>query len=188
MAPEPVPAPKKSNLWRYLALIPVIGITVGVIVFRDKFQDLGAYGLPGIFLLSIVANATVIIPVPGVMLTSTMAAVFPPFWVAIAAGSGAALGEITGYLAGYTGQIAIENRARYARLVEWMKKYGPWAVLLLAFIPNPAFDMAGIVAGSLKMPLWRFLWYCWIGKVLKMLVFAYAGSSIFFWLERLFQK
>ncbi len=183
-----MPEIKKRTLWHYLALIPVIGITVGVIVFRDQFKNLEGYGLPGIFLLSIIANSTVIIPVPGVVLTTTMATVFPPFLVAIAAGSGAALGELTGYLAGYSGQIVIEGRARYVRLVEWMKKYGPWAVLLLAFIPNPAFDMAGIVAGSLKMTVWRFLWYCWIGKVLKMLVFAYAGSSIFFWVEKIFQK
>jgi len=182
-----MPETPKRKLWHYLALIPVIVITIGVFIFRDRFENLGAYGLPGIFLLSIIANSTVIIPVPGVMLTSTMAAVFPPFWVAIAAGSGAALGEITGYLAGFSGQIVIENRARYAKLVEWMKKYGPWAISLLAFIPNPAFDMAGIVAGTLKMPLHRFLIYCWIGKVLKMMVFAYAGSTIFYWLEQLFK-
>jgi membrane protein DedA with SNARE-associated domain len=67
-----------------------------------------------------------------------------------------------------------------------MKKYGGWTVLFLAFIPNPAFDMAGIVAGALKMPIKRFLIWCAIGKIMKMLVFAYAGSTIFSWLEKLF--
>lgn len=177
---------KRSKIIRLIALIPVIAITIGVFLLRDQIQNLKAYGLPGIFLLSILANATVIIPVPGVILTTTMGAVFPPFWVAIAAGSGAALGEITGYLAGYSGQIAIEHRPRYQQLVNWMRKYGDWTILVLAFIPNPAFDMAGIVAGALKMPLHRFLVWCWLGKILKMMVFAYAGAGIFYWLETLF--
>jgi membrane protein YqaA with SNARE-associated domain len=180
--------PTKGTQWRkLLALVPVVIVTVLIIVFRDKVKNLEGWGLPGIFLLSIIANATVIIPVPGVLLTTTMATVFPPVGVALAAGTGAALGEITGYLAGYSGQIVIENRKYYQRIVEWMKKYGNWTIVFLAFIPNPAFDMAGIVAGALKMPITKFLLWCWIGKFLKMLVFALAGSGIMYWLNNLFK-
>lgn len=177
---------RREVIKRLLFLLPVIIITAIVYIYRDKIQYFGAFGYPGIFVLSFIANSTIIIPIPGVMLTSTMAAVFNPIGVAFAAGLGAALGEITGYLAGYSGQIVIEGRPRYVKLVEWMKKYGGWTVLFLAFIPNPAFDMAGIVAGALKMPIKRFLIWCAIGKIMKMLVFAYAGSTIFSWLEKLF--
>jgi membrane protein YqaA with SNARE-associated domain len=177
---------KKRKYLQLLTLLPVILITVGIYLVHDHIPNLKAYGLPGIFLLSLIANATVILPVPGVVITTTMAAIFPPFSVALAAGSGAALGELTGYLAGYSGQVVIENRPRFAKLVEWMRKYGGWTILLLAFIPNPAFDMAGIVAGALKMPISRFLLWCWVGKVLKMLLFAYTGAGIFFWLEKIF--
>ena len=31
------------------------------------------------------------------------------------------------------------------------------------------------MAGAMKIPLYRFLIFCFIGKVLKMLVFAYGG-------------
>ncbi|HQF63663.1 MAG TPA: hypothetical protein PLT26_14275, partial [Anaerolineaceae bacterium] len=48
----------------------------------------------------------------------------------------------------------------------------------IAFIPNPLFDAAGMIAGALKMPLWRFLIYCWIGKCLKMLAFALGGAAL----------
>ncbi len=179
---------KKGIQWRkLLALVPVILVTISIFIFRDKLESLQALGLPGIFLLSILANATVIIPVPGVLLTSTMATVYPPLLVALAAGSGATIGEITGYIAGYSGQIAIENKPYYRRIVEWMKKYGGWTISFLAFIPNPAFDMAGIVAGALKMPITKFLLWCWVGKFLKMLAFALAGSGVFYWLNQLFK-
>ena len=107
-----------------------------------------------------------------------MGAVFNPFWVAVAAGSGAAIGELTGYLAGFSGQIILDRREFYDRMVELMRKYGDVVVLVLAFIPNPVFDLAGMAAGMLKLPVGRFLLWCSIGKILKMLVFSYTGASI----------
>lgn len=167
-----------KNILRGLALAFVITVTILLVINRDRVQELEGYGYPGIFLVSLLANATLILPVPGVLVTSAMGAVFNPFWVAIAAGSGAALGEISGYLAGFSGQVVAEKTSAYSNMEIWMKKYGDWAVLVLAFVPNPLFDMAGIIAGALKMPLLRFLLWCWIGKVLKMMLFAYGGASI----------
>ena len=99
--------------------------------------------------------------------------------MAIAAGVGATLGEITGYLAGFSGQIIIDRRDWYERLTGWMGKYGSLTVFVMAFIPNPIFDLAGMAAGMLKVPLPQFLFWCLLGKLLKMLVFAYSGSSIY---------
>jgi uncharacterized membrane protein YdjX (TVP38/TMEM64 family) len=42
-------------------------------------------------------------------------------------------------------------------------------------------DLAGIAAGALKIPLSVFLPYCFIGKLLKMLAVAYAGSFSLQW-------
>jgi membrane protein DedA with SNARE-associated domain len=112
--------------------------------------------------------------------------VFNPFWVSIAAGAGAALGELSGYLAGFSGQAVVENTERYQRVVGWMEKYGNVTILVLAFIPNPLFDLAGMVAGILKMPIWKFLIYCVVGKILKMMMFAYAGDWAFNLIDRIF--
>lgn len=164
----------------------MIALTVVLVINRDEIQKLQAYGYPGIFLFSILANATILIPVPGVVFTSAMGAVFNPFYVALAAGAGAALGELSGYLAGFSGQAVVENTARYERVVAWMRKYGDVTILVLAFIPNPLFDLAGLVAGVLKMPVWKFLIYCIIGKILKMMMFAYAGNWVMNLLEAIF--
>jgi membrane protein DedA with SNARE-associated domain len=157
----------------------VIALTVYLVSIRDQVKQLGAYGYPGIFLVSILVNATIIVPVPGVLFTSAMGAVFNPFWVAIAAGLGAAIGELSGYLAGFSGQAVVENVKLYDRLKNWMKKYGDITILVLAFLPNPVFDVAGIIAGVLKMNFRKFLFYCALGKILKMMIFAYTGASIF---------
>lgn len=170
---------QRRRLFRWMALLFVVGLTVFLILFRDHIPNLEQYGYPGIFLVSILANATVIIPLPGVLFTSAMGLVFNPFWVAVAAGSGAALGELSGYLAGYSGRGVIEKVSWHEKVENLMRKYGGIAVMVFAFIPNPAFDIAGITAGALKMPVSKFLLWCWFGKILKMLVFALGGSLIF---------
>ncbi len=63
-----------------------------------------------------------------------------------------------------------------------MRRYGALTILVLAIIPNPLFDLAGITAGMLRMPVYKFLFFCWIGKTLKMLAFAYAGAYAVEWL------
>ena len=168
----------RLNLLRGLVLLGVIALTVLLFIFRDQIKELERFGYAGIFLVSIFANATIIIPLPGVALTSAMGAVFHPFWVAVAAGSGAAIGEFSGYLAGFSGQALIEDARAYERVTNWMNKYGDITILVLAFIPNPLFDMAGMVAGALKMPWPRFAVFCAVGKILKMLLFAYLGSYL----------
>jgi uncharacterized membrane protein YdjX (TVP38/TMEM64 family) len=178
------PPDRKIRILQIIALVFVIGLTVAIFVLRDKIPHLEAYGYPGIFILSIIANATIILPVPGVLLTSAMGVVFDPFWVAVAAGAGAGFGELTGYLAGFSGRRVIEKAGWHERVVNWMKKYGDLTILVLAFIPNPAFDLAGISAGVLKLPIWRFLIWCILGKILKMLMFAYGGATISHWFSR----
>jgi uncharacterized membrane protein YdjX (TVP38/TMEM64 family) len=173
------PFTKKQKIWRIALLVAVMAFSILLLVYRDQIQHLEAYGYPGIFLLSILTNATVLIPLPGVVFTSAMGAVFNPFWVAIAAGSGAMLGELSGYMAGVGGQVWLSNLNWYKRLEIWIKKYNHWPIILLAFIPNPLFDMAGFIAGAGKVPLWKFLLFTWIGKVAKMLLFAYLGAGIF---------
>jgi membrane protein YqaA with SNARE-associated domain len=163
-------------------IVLVIGLTVGIYLLRDQAKWLASFGYIGIFLLSILANATIILPAPGVAFVFGMGAIYNPFLVAVAAGVGAAIGELSGYLAGYSGNIVIQRNVHFQRLMWWMKKYGGWTILVLAFIPNPVFDLAGIIAGMLKMPLWKFILFCMIGKIIKMLLFAYAGSLSIPWL------
>ncbi len=174
---------KKLSGWRLtvvriLVLLVVIALTVLLVLNRDRVKELEALGYPGIFLVSLLSNATLILPVPGVLFTSAMGAVFNPYWVALAAGTGATLGELSGYAAGFSGQGVIENKNWYTKVTEWMKKYGGLTVLVLAFVPNPVFDIAGMVAGALRMPLWKYLLFSWIGKTAKMLLFALGGAGI----------
>ncbi|MBN2548955.1 MAG: VTT domain-containing protein [Anaerolineales bacterium] len=169
----------RLTLLRILALILVLGITILILVYRDRAQELAAYGYPGIFIFSVLVNATVLLPLPGNLVVFAMGGVLNPILVALAAGVGAAVGELSGYLAGFSGQAVVENMERYERLRNWLEKnrrFSDLAIFALACIPNPVFDMAGIAAGVLRIPIWRFLLFAAAGKFLNMLIFAYLGS------------
>ena len=156
----------------------VVAITLYVYSIRNQAAELARYGYPGIFLLSILANATVLLPAPGILFVFFMGAIFHPIGVAIAAGLGAAIGELSGYLVGFSGQAIVENYDYYERIQGWMQRnqlLSDLTILTLAFIPNPFFDLAGISAGTLKISVLRFLFFCAIGKILKMIVISYAG-------------
>lgn len=185
--PEPTRRSPGTTALRVLALVAAIAITVYVYSIRDQAEQLTRYGLPGIFLLSVLANATIVFPAPGFLFVFAGGGIFNPIGVAVAAGAGAILGELTGYMAGYSGRGLVERSATYIRLEDLTRRYGGWAILVLAAIPNPFFDIAGAAAGALRMPLATFLLYGFGGKTIKMLAFAYAGALSIDWFLRLLE-
>ncbi|HJR81859.1 MAG TPA: VTT domain-containing protein [Anaerolineales bacterium] len=164
------------NFLRILALLLVVAITIFIYSIRDRVQEFAAFGYPGIFLIALFANATILLPAPGVAIIYAMGAIFNPLGVGLAAGTGGAIGELSGYLAGFSGQAVIERADIYDRITPWVTKYGGWAILVLSAIPNPFFDVAGIAAGIVRMPLHTFLVFTWVGQLIKMLAFALAGK------------
>jgi uncharacterized membrane protein YdjX (TVP38/TMEM64 family) len=178
---------RRLTILRILTLAGVVALIAVLFLFRDQVRKLEEYGYVGIFLISIAANATIIIPLPGVAFTTAMGAIFNPVGVAVAAGLGAAIGELSGYLAGFSGQGVVEKAVLYQRLTSWMREHQNLAyvmIVVLAFVPNPLFDLAGMASGALKLPIWKFLLACAIGKILKMLMFAYAGYYSIGWLTK----
>jgi len=176
MTPE-----RRLTLLRILAFIFVVGIVVAIFVFRERVRELSHLGYLGAFLIPLIANATIFVPIPGVWVIFAMGAVFNPFFLAIFAGLGAAAGELSGYLLGFSGQGLAERTQLYERILDFMRRHHRWSdllIVILALIPNPFFDMAGIAAGTLKIPIWRFYIFCALGSILKMLAFAYGGFHI----------
>ncbi len=178
-------AERRTTILRILSFLAVVAISVWIFSIRDKASELAAFGYPGIFIISILANATVLLPAPGVAVVFTMGGIFNPLIVGIVAGVGSAIGELSGYMAGYSGQAVVERGDIYNKIHPFIEKYGAATVFVLAAVPNPFFDLGGIAAGILKMPVRTFLTWCILGKIIKMLLFAYAGSLSIDWLVKL---
>ena len=168
----------RIKIARISALIIVVLLSIMIFSIRNQAEKYAVFGYPGIFFLSFLAYATVLLPAPGIAIVFTMGSIFHPLAVALSAGAGAALGETFGYIAGFSTQGIIENSNIYQNLLNWMRKNGPITILMISVIPNPFFDIAGVVAGALKFPIKKFLIWCWIGETIKMCFFAYTGFKI----------
>lgn len=138
-----------------------------------------AYGI--IFVITLLTNATIIFPLPATAVVVAAAAKWDPVIVALVAGTGAALGELAGYYAGSLGRkvILVERQGGFERAVAMMNRYGVWAVFFVALVPVVLFDIIGLVAGALKLPVWKFLLACWGGKLGRAFFEAYVGVGLF---------
>ena len=165
-----------SKYKKLLALALAIAISVVIFIYRDKFTDLQGYGYLGLFVLSILGNATIVLPVPVVLTAFLGGGIFNPFLVGVVVSLGATIGELTGYLAGMSGREAL-NGKKFEKINSWMKKYGLWTLFALAAIPNPAFDLAGIVAGATKIKVYKYLAVVFAGKLVKFLTISYLGAG-----------
>lgn len=142
------------------------------------YEALGGYGYLGIFLSTLLPSATVIFPSPTLAAAWIGGTFLNPMWVGLLAGLGATIGEITGYLMGYGGSAMAERSRNYERIQRLVARYGLPVVFIFALIPNPLFDLTGIAAGTARMPVWRFLAVCFLGKAIRFILIAYLGS---FW-------
>ena len=167
---------------RAAAILFAMGVTIGIILFIPDIERFRSYGYWGVFLVSLIGNASIVLPIPSLAVTFTMAAVLYWPFVGVVAGIGEALGESTGYLAGLGGRAVIENRDLYDRLHYWMENHGMLTIFVLSVIPNPFIDLAGIAAGALKYSYFKFLFAAWVGKTIKTLIFSWAGANSVSWI------
>jgi uncharacterized membrane protein YdjX (TVP38/TMEM64 family) len=64
-----------------------------------------------------------------------------------------------------------------------MKRYGSLAVFIFALVPLFVFDFVGIVAGTMKFPLRKFLFYTFLGRLPRAFIAAYFYTWV---LEHIF--
>jgi len=135
-----------------------------------------------VFGTTLACNASIIVPVyihTSIMIAA--ASIWNPVLIAFIASVAGTLGEITGYYAGRLGKrmIVSESTPGYNKVVEWMNRHGLWAIFLLSLQPVLPFDIAGLIAGVSKTPLWKFLLPCWAGRFPKYILFCYFGWGVF---------
>ena len=174
----PVPPAKKSWLRRnFLALamlLLMLVLTIILFIFKKELIRLGNYGYLGTFFLSMFTNATIILPMPSILMIIPLGATFNPLYIGLVAGFGGAIGEMTAYVAGYSGRTIWHDNQAYQKAVGWLKKWGMLIVFVFAVTPMPI-DVMGLAAGNLRLPAWKYFVPCMFGKIIKYIFMAYLG-------------
>jgi membrane protein YqaA with SNARE-associated domain len=171
------------------ALLALIGISFALAYWLQNLAEmlhlpLYDYAMLAylvVFVVALIANLTVMAPVPiAVSIMIVVAKTWNPALAALAAAMGGTIGEISGYYAGYAGRkIAIATDfVGTSRVESWVNRYGVWAIVFVAFQPVIPFDVGGLIAGAAKMPIYKFLLAVFAGKFPKYLMLAYAGVGL----------
>lgn len=172
-----------TRIWLILALAALAAlVAAGVYAWRSGTDpaELAALGYPGVFLVMFISGCSILFPVPGQAAILAAGAIWNPVLVGVASGLGNSTGELTGYLLGRAAGAAIEERRPprwWGALQSWVGRYGFFAIMAIAMVPNPVFDAVGLIAGSLEYPARRFWLACAIGNSVKYTALAYLGNA-----------
>ena len=167
----------RKRYWIIGLLVLAIVLTAVLVVYRDtlaKPETFSSLGPLGLFLFCLASNATVILPVGAVFAVILAPEVFSitPVIASIIGASAAAIGELSGYAAGYGGQAAIKKRNMYLRIERWMERRGFITIIFFSVFAL-VFDAAGLAAGAFRYPVWRFVIACWIGRLILYIGMSY---------------
>lgn len=178
------PVAQKPNPWiTALQVAAVLAIVAGAFWLgtqRELVQRFSQWGYVSSFVISLIGSATVILPAPGLALILALGAHLNPVLLGVVAGFGSGLGELSGYLAGRASRNLVSQRGKFNAFLHHMTtRYTAPALFVLAILPLPIFDIAGILAGALRMPVVRFLAIVISGKIIKHILAAYLGAEFF---------
>ena len=187
---QPTDLARPWSVWRLeYVLLGAIAVLATAAAFLFFFLDLDlarltTYGYIGLFTISLISAASIIMPMPGAAAVTSAGALLDPILgipapilVGLVAGPAEALGEITGYAAGYGGSALFRDRPFYSRVQRWMERRGILTMFVLSSFPNPLVDVAGVAAGAVHMRLWRFFIGVLGGKLFKNIYLASGGLA-----------
>ena len=168
----------RPHLRPAILLAAIVFASAALLFLPINYKALGVYGYLGVFLVTLLGTGAMVLPVPYLGFIALAGRDLDPVLVALVAGAAAALGELTGYLVGYTGR-ALMGRNRWYRFLEaQIGRFGVPIVFLGAAVPNPVFDAIGVVAGATRMPVGVFLVACFLGRVLRLYLVALLGTHL----------
>ncbi len=177
--------------WEFWVGILSVGLTISlavlVVAYWQSFQNMAGYSYLGMFFISIIGGATVIIPVPSLALQFTMGAVLHPAIIGAVAGLGTGIGGTLIYLFGRSGRrlffntdFSIQKYDNFifrwlSRLTGWTRRRGSLTVFLMSAALNPVFFPMALAIGASRLQMWRFFTMCWAGNTIKSMIIAYLG-------------
>ena len=149
-----------------------------------------AFGYSGAFAVSFMGNATILVPFPYVVVPFVLGADMghDPWMVGLVSGIGAALGEMTGYFAGYYGRRLLKEEDKINGFREYVQRrpsMTPVIIWFLAATPIPD-DILIVPLGVARYSWWRVFVPLLIGKTIFLTAIAWAGRLGLVWVESVF--
>jgi membrane protein YqaA with SNARE-associated domain len=169
------------------AYLTIVGVATTALVsgyllllfFTDtaKVEEMGLWG---IFVVTLLSHSTMVARDIFVPLFLALTPIYNPILLGVTAGVGGAIGDIVPYLLGLGVAETVESSGGKAEdlVGKWIKKYGLWAVLVVAATPLPDLPVV-MLAGTRRLPLHKLLVIEIIGKSALYTLGAWVGGWVF---------
>ena len=152
-----------------------------MVVFN--FQDfLVNFGYLAVFALTLMRSLgnTTFFPIPQVVtITAAVGAGLNPFIIGLVAGLASTSGDVLAYLAGSSSSkfvFKLRKPKIPSKLNKLIKKASFWSVLVVSSTPLPL--VFGLLVGSIRYDLRKFILASLIGKTGGSILVAYGGFSL----------
>ena len=137
------------------------------------------YAVLGVFAVMLIANATIVVPVPWPAVLVPIAQQSDNLAFVLLAGAlGSAIGESVAFFVGRSGRGAVED----TRFYRWIQRqlHHPLRAGVVLFVlaapPNPLFDVAGLTAGAMGLPFWLVFCTVVAARIIRLwIILALAG-------------
>jgi len=160
---------------KVLAVVALVALNVALFVAPFDYARLGALAYAGAFLLTLVANAAVVVPLPYIpVVANIVREVELPVLAVLLAALGSALGESVAFAVGRAERDLFTGHRWSDRLRDFFSHEWRAGLFLFLFaVPlNPIFDVGGLGAGALGISFRTFFVAVLLGRVLRFALLA----------------
>ena len=166
-----------ARLYDFLSVLILVVFSITAFAMNGFVKEHAPETYLGVFLVCFIANSTVLLPAPSILVVLQYSMILNPVVVAICGALGASLGEMVGFMTGAHGRHFVSGKL--IRKIEDHFPSHPYIfVLIFSALPLPLFDVVGMMAGAIRLNKIKFYLICLAGKLFKMLMFVWMGQVV----------
>ena len=173
----PVTVFASDRIYAFLSVVILLTFSIIAFAMSSFVKEHAPISYLGVFLVCFIANSTVLLPAPSILVVLEYSQILNPVAVAICGAFGAALGEMIGFLAGAHGRYLV-SRKSIRKIENRFPNHPLLFVFTFAALPLPLFDVVGMLAGAIRLNIAKFFASCFSGKLVKMLAFVWIGQIV----------
>ncbi len=166
---------------KVLGFAALVGLNVALIYLPIDYHGLGGFAYAGAFLITLLSNAAVVVPVPYIPIVAHIAQTAgSPVAVVLVASLGSTIGESVAFFVGRVETDLFTGHPWYERLRGFFCRESRAFLFLLFFaMPlNPFFDVGGFAAGALGISFRTFFVAVWLGRIVRFTAIAFLAGRL----------
>lgn len=169
---------------KVFAVAAVAALNIALLIAPFDYTGLKGLAYPGAFLITLISNAAVVLPVPYIPIVMHIARTADSVvLVVLLAALGSALGESVAFAVGRVEKELLDGHPWFEKLRRFFKheRRAFFFLLFFAMPLNPVFDVGGFGAGALGIRFKTFFVAVALGRIVRFTLIAYLGIHVAGW-------